>query len=811
MSPARRTALALLWLAALLAAGWAIGQRLELSGDLRRFMPEPRTPAQALLVDELGDGPGSRLLLLSLSGADPETLADQSRALAATLAGNPDFEFVANGADAGLEAVPESLRPYRYLLSPTLDHRRLDAEYLGEQFDERLQDLGSPMAALVEPLLPADPTLEMLTLAEAWQPKAAPRRLHGVWFDTAGEEALLLAQTRAAGFDPSAQQRAYDAVHAAFADVASDSGATLRMTGPGAFSVEIGGRTAREAQWIGTIDSIALILLLLVAYRSWRAPLLGVLPLATAGLAGLGAVALAFEAVHGITVAFGFTLIGVVQDYPIHFLSQQRAGISPRDNVRALWPALLTGVVATCIAYLTFLFSGVDGLRQLAVFTISALAAAALATRYGLPALVDPAPRDLAGSRVLQTLWGGIQRLPRPRWSLLLLAAACVTVLATARGPFWENDLSKLTPVPTEGMALDARLRQELGAPDVRYIVVMRGADADAALAATEVLHPRLDALVAEGALDGYDSAARYLPSAATQRARQRALPAPVELRAALDAALAGSPFRADAFEPFLADVERARTAEPLRPADLAGTPLAATVEGLLLQGDGAASAAGGSAVAESAANDGHTAAGTRGATALVSLSGLEDVDAVVRVAADAGGELLDMKAASESLVAEYRGRVLAALAVAALLLAATVWIALRSPGRVVRVLLPMALTTLVTLAVLRGLGVELNLFHLVALILAAGLGLDYALFFEHAGDRRDDQLRTLHAVLVCSLMTLLVFSLLALSSIPVLRAIGGTVAIGVLSNFVLALLVSRHDAGAGAAPDAVESAGGSS
>ena len=47
--------------------------------------------------------------------------------------------------------------------------------------------------------------------------------------------------------------------------------------------------------------------------------------------------------------------------------------------------------------------------------------------------------------------------------------------------------------------------------------------------------------------------------------------------------------------------------------------------------------------------------------------------------------------------------------------------------------------------------------------------------------------------MIVCSLMTLLVFSLLALSTIPVLRAIGSTVALGVLCNFVLALLVARH------------------
>jgi predicted exporter len=37
------------------------------------------------------------------------------------------------------------------------------------------------------------------------------------------------------------------------------------------------------------------------------------------------------------------------------------------------------------------------------------------------------------------------------------------------------------------------------------------------------------------------------------------------------------------------------------------------------------------------------------------------------------------------------------------------------------------------------------------------------------------------------------VFTLLALSSIPVLRAIGSTVALGVVGNFALGLLIARH------------------
>jgi predicted exporter len=80
----------------------------------------------------------------------------------------------------------------------------------------------------------------------------------------------------------------------------------------------------------------------------------------------------------------------------------------------------------------------------------------------------------------------------------------------------------------------------------------------------------------------------------------------------------------------------------------------------------------------------------------------------------------------------------------------------------------------------------------LIALILAAGLGLDYALFFEHAADDRAEQRRTFHALLVCSASTLLVFALLAASTLPVLRAIGLTVSLGVVSNFLLALLLTR-------------------
>ncbi|HHW4680376.1 MAG TPA: MMPL family transporter, partial [Xylella taiwanensis] len=579
-----RIGIALLWLVLLVVVAWWLSDRLQLTGDLRQFMPEAHTPAQKLLLEELGEGPGSRLLLMSLRGSDPATLARQSQALRQILAGQDEvFELVANGTHAGLEVIPPRLLPYRYLLTDSFDAAPLDAAQLKQALQMRVQDLGSPAASLVEPLLPRDPTLEVVHLAERLQPLVTPPIRDGVWFDRAGQRALLLAQTRAAGFDPTGQQRAYDAVQAAFTRVAVNTATQLELTGPGAFAVEITARTQGEAQWIGILDTAGLIVLLLLAYRSWKVPVLGVLPLASAGLAGLAAVALLFDSVHGITVAFGFTLIGVVQDYPIHVFSHQRPDLDPRENARHLWPTLATGVVSTCIAYVTFLFSGVDGLRQLATFTIAGLLVAAMTTRWLLPELIDPAPRDHAHSVWLARLWQWIAGLPCPRWSLALLSVVAGAAVVLAPGPFWQNDLSKLTPVPTEALLRDMHLRRELGAPDVRYVLVLHAASVEQVLQAGEALRPRLDRAVPQGIIAGYDMAARYLPSIQTQRRRQAALPTPEEARRLTEEAVAASAFRTDVFKPFQVDVETARQAPPLTVQRLVGTPLAMPVSGLLL------------------------------------------------------------------------------------------------------------------------------------------------------------------------------------------------------------------------------------
>jgi predicted exporter len=748
--------------------GWYVQARLTISGDLRLFMPSPETREERLLLEEIGESPASRLLLLALDGPDPEVLAESSQALAEGLREDPLFGLVSNGA-ASIAAIPEDLLPYRYLLSDTLDTQRLEETFLRQQLGERIQDLSSPAGSVLEPLIPRDPTLEVLKLAEAWQPARQPQKLYDVWFDSEGKRAILVVATKAAAFDPDGQEKAAAALQKHFEETRGEHSVQLTVSGPGAFSVLMKEKTQSEATWIGAFDTIGVIILMFIAYRRFSVVVLGILPIASAGVAGLAAVSAMFGSVHGITLGFGFTLLGVAQDYPMHLFSHQHPGKPALATARRVWPTLATGVVSTCIAYLAFLYSGVTGLAQLACFTISGLAVAGLTTRYLLPPLMPLEPNDYGRIEWLDRVWAGITALPRPIWLGAVVVAACVAILVFGRTPLWQNDLGQLTPVPRPLLLQDAKLRQDLGAADIRRLLVVEGGSSDEVLRRVEALSPKLDTLVKNGDIETYDHAARYLPSLEVQKRRQAALPQRTELQASLVEALKGLPFKAGLFEPFLDDVSKARELAPLTPAGLAGSPLELRVGGMLLQhGDNW--------------------------SGLVTLGGVKNPQALDKLAAESNGTLLvlDLKQASEDLVARQRTHILWSLAIAAVLLTVTVLAALRSVRRALRVIAPMAMTTLIIFATLQGLGISLNLFHLIALVLAAGLGIDYALFFESVEDDPIEQRRTLHAVLVCSLSTLWVFLLLAFATTPVLSSIGITVSLGVVSNFVLALLLTR-------------------
>lgn len=758
MTGSERPRLALaLWLLLLVLSGWQLAHT-RVVADLGAFLPPSATPAQQLLLEQMRSGVASRILLVALGGADEERLAQASRAMAAKLRANGLFAAVQNGGEEGLRADREAFMNYRYVLSPAPAGERFSAAALRASLESSLAELATQSAGPLRTILPRDPTGELRRIFERL-PAASPAKRGGVWFTGDGKRALLVVETVAGGFDAVAQEQAIGAVHSA----AQNPALKIEVSGPGVFAAASRAAIERDA-WLLSLASGTLVLLLLLrVYRRPGVVALCFVPVVTGIAVGAAAVSLAFGNVHAITLGFGATLIGEAVDYPSYACLNAGPGESLRRALERIWPTLRLAVLTTVLGGLTMLLSSFAGLAQLGLLSMSGVLAAGIVTRYVVPALAGTRPvtdRTFAVPAPLERATLGARRLAPLVW---VVAAGATAVLIFHSSNLWEDDLAAMNPVPERLKAADRELRRELGAPDVRYLILVQAPERQAALEGAEALEGKLDELVRRQVIRGYDLATRYVPSVAEQQRRLALLPEPSALRTNLDQALDGLPFQRGVFEPFLRDVEESRNRGPLREDDLRGTVLGIKLQTLVVP------------------------AGSAWAV-LVPLYGVSDAQAL-------GAEvpLLDLKAESERLLAGYRLETLrlTALGMAAIVLVLS--LGLRNARAVWQVVLPVALALLISAAILQLAGQRLTVFHLIAMLLVMGIGLNYSLFFDRPEKNALLRRRMLFALFVTCATTLFAFVTLAFSSNPVLHAIGLTVSVGAAMAFLTSAALARR------------------
>ncbi|MDB4430749.1 hypothetical protein N9148_01025, partial [bacterium] len=87
--------------------------------------------------------------------------------------------------------------------------------------------------------------------------------------------------------------------------------------------------------------------------------------------------------------------------------------------------------------------------------------------------------------------------------------------------------------------------------------------------------------------------------------------------------------------------------------------------------------------------------------------------------------------------------------------------------------------------------GIAVSLFHIMAMFLILGLGMDYVIF---ATELSRDKIPTSLAITLSALTSLLSFGLLSLSSLPLVHAFGLTVLIGNTFNLTGAIMLSASD-----------------
>lgn len=753
-----------LWVAFLAVAGAFLATSLKIDDDLTVFLPRDGAPVEDLLFTRLREGPAARLILVAFEGGSADGRVQASKAAVEALQG---FEELAQASNGEQPISPDNFRrlfDYRFL---TADAGPLDPATLNAALGVRAKQLTSPFAKIYEREAGLDPTGVFQELLLSWRDGTKPPpRDQGVWVSPDGERTLVLIETDSPGYTLDRQAKTVLALEARLTTVAAEHGVGLLMAGTPVNTVKAR-NAVRDEMMVGAL--VALVMIggfLFWIYRSARLLALGVLPIVTGMLIGLASTDFVFGSVHRITLAFGITLLGVAIDYPLHLFSHTHRDELLRNTADRILPPMLLGAVTTIAAFLVLGTGGFTGLAQLAIFIGSGLAAAVVTALFVLPSIAGER-RLFAGTRPpTGRYWAP------PRWlslGFVSLTVLAMLVLGARADGIWERDLSALSPVPAGTKALDGALRADLGAPDLRFLFLTSGDDAEAMLQASEALGPQLLALKEAGAIGGFDAVHRYIPSEAAQKTRQAALPKAERLRA--DLALAAAKFGLDPnlFSPFLEAIETSRTLSPITPEDdpsiFQGTPLWPKLVNLMAEHDDRW-------------------------FGFIPLSAVQDLDGL-QAAADEfeNVEFMDLKTVSANSITSFRDAALVRLLVGLIVIMLLLYLVRRDVLMTARILFAMISALAMTAGVMLLLGEKFSLFHILASLVVIGVGLDYGLFFSWKADDLEDRRRAFHGIAICAVSTTIVFALLAMSSISVLRVIGLTVALGTCLTFLTCYL----------------------
>ena len=742
-----------LWLTLALVATVILGFRLQLNFDLSVFFPQKSSLAHEILLEQLKNGPGSRLVVIGLSGADRDRLSILSEQMKAELASNPAFVNVFNGEyTVEASAIPEPINSY-YLLLGDIDYSKAS---LQQALQLRLEDLAFGGGSTLLSLIAQDPFLQTLSVLE----RLVPVNMTGdLWFAEDGS-AVLLAETKAAAVDIAAQEQVIFAVEQAFLKISDTNSVKLEMSGVGAFGVELQKTIRAETKKRTMVAMSVLLLVLLIVYRKPRLLLLATLPIGIGFLVGLTVVTIFFENVHGITLAFGFTLMGIAIDYPLHLFSHSRYD-SSSVAIQKIWPTLRIGAISTAIVYLAIALSGSNGLAQLGVFTASGVIVSLLVTRTWLPLLMGNQhsirPGTIAGLKSPSLIYFPV---------FLALGLALLGTHFLVEGGLWEDRLSSLSPVPEQRLIRDGLLRSAAVSPDMRYQLVLHAPTLESLLNESEKVDLLLEDALNDGLLTSWQSISQILPSHARQKIRQDAIPDRELLHGWLIDAIANTPFSSEAFEPFEANASSTKSLTFLVPAQFENTPLASWLESHLIQLDDQW-------------------------VSLITLGKPVPEELGERIKTwHPNLELVDLHQSSLNLVRDYRNGAMKTIFFASLVIIALLLFEYRQARKILWIALTVLAALSITVLIVTTMHSGLTIIHLVALLLVMGLGLDYALFLSRVETGLEQQ-ATRHAVLACAVTTTLTFGILAGSSIPVLKFLGLTVAVGSAASFILAFIGS--------------------
>ena len=736
-----------------------------LQTDLTALLPSEQQPDALLTAaDKAGEAQLNTQVVLLAGSKDAETAFQTASQIAGVWRKSGVFEQVDSSITPDLDKVRADMRKLGLAMLPR-EEARLLYEQPQAYFQARAEAAANPFAA------PSPLPLEQdwLGFGRFAAGKANPQsRLqwdmdNGMLFAEDNGKTWVFLRGRLAGGDNFSGNDALLPLMAQSRRIAADNGAETLTAGGALFAAVSKAAAEKESRLMSAAGLGLTFALLLWVFRSGRVFWL-TLPLAAGMLTGLAAALLVFGEVHILTIVIGTSLVGMLVDFPLHWLAPSVFGPSEKTVWQAepamkhVLPSFAVSLAITVLGYALLWFTPLPVLRQTAVFSGFALFGAFGATVLWLPLLfrryrARTVPFAMLTER-LHVLSGRLKaRLHKRGW---LVVGGILLAVGLWRSD-WRDDIRQWVNMPSEMLAEVQRIGQLSGTDFGGKYLVAEAPSGDALLMKTAELGRALQPLVAQGKLVSFQSPDQLLMPVSEQKKLQNRLrelsKLPESRQPLVDIGIPHKTLRNALLQ--------AADAPPLTLADALKTDLAEAWRPLYL---------------------GEVEKGRF--AAIVRLNGMTD-DTAVRSAAQsvAGVHWADKRAHLNDLFHHTRNQA-AWLKLASYALAWLVLWRMFGMKRGTKILVVPLAAAVCTVAVLGLAGIPVSLFAMFGLLLVSAIGVDYAVYALTA---RHSAPARLGGMLLAAATTAISFALLALSGTPAVAAFGITVTVGVAFNIWLA------------------------
>lgn len=820
-------------LAALLAGlGAWLGTRLSIESDILALIPAGNERVDRFKEAVTDFGAVSYLLVLFENDSGEDTPQERLEAFADLFA-----EDLASDSEL-VEQVEYRLEPDEGVLELFYENAllflpperladlaaKLERAAIDERIEQNRLELASPMGDLTRDLLLNDPLGLMPLFLDRLLGNQRGIRVDvsdGYYLSQDGTKLIMLVKPTGPWqdleFDKRLLSRAREieaGIRESFADEGESAEAiSVRYSGHYAIAVDQES-LIREDLSYNLVASLACVALFyLISYRRFAALLYSSVPLLVGQAMTFGLAWWVLGTLNAASSAFTALLMGLGTDFVIvmyaRYVEERRAGRTLEEATELMVGetglGVFTGAITSAGTFFALWVSDFEGLKHLGFLIGGGILLCAVAIVFMVPAMIQwnegVRRRKVESLRKLHVQSFLLEHLipfsARHRVPVITVVLVLTAVSAWFTPSIeFDDTVNALRSNRSPAFRVQQEIADEFGASLSFMMAVARGRDVEEAVENTREIEERLAPFLADGTVSSHDSILSYLPPESRQREILSELAAdrsgrfdPARVRGDFLAALDEHGFRPEAFEAFLARIDRFLAPErPLALADLEAQGLEHLIRRYVRRDDD----------------------GVRIVTYLTLLDPRWKRDPPPGlIEAVTGGEP-DIVVTGTNVVGAELRRIFTvearkAVALGLVIVLILLLVDFRSVRLTAVALIQLLCGVTIMFGAMKLLDIHLNYVNAFVATMILGVGIDYSIHLVHRmslteGRIESGLLETGKAVVIAAFTNMAAFGVLAFGNYPALRSFGTVAVLGSLTclltslTFVPAVMARRDD-----------------